>query len=233
MVERQVAIKATIADLLSGEYVQKEGWTPNFVRTRRGPVSRVNVMGVLIQEPEPNVFVLDDGSGQVRVRTFDKVANAKVGDAVLVIGRPRKYANQLFINYEILRSINPAWLGYRKEELEHLGAFLENTPAPSIQKNTNATKKEVLEDTNSDTGQITIADLDENQDETVVLSSENVFMKVLDIIRALDKENKNAGAEHDKVLAACEHKEAPSVLTSLLEEGEVFEIRPGLLKVLE
>lgn len=213
MVERQIAVKVTVNDLLAGEYVQKEGWTPNFVRTNRGAVSRANIMGVLVQEPEPNVFILDDGTGQVRVRTFENpVTNLKIGNSVLFVGRPRQYANQLFLNYEILKTINPAWLAYRKEELKHLlgeSVHEQTVVVPSIAPG-------------ADEGE-----------EVVVSTGENIFVKVLDVIRQLDKKNDGQGAEHDKILSLVDNKEAARVLTSLLEEGEVFENKPGLLKVLE
>ncbi|MBR9703223.1 hypothetical protein GOV10_04245 [Candidatus Woesearchaeota archaeon] len=213
MVERQIAIKVTVNDLLSGEYIQKEGWTPNFVRTTRGPVSRANIMGVIVQEPEPNVFVLDDGTGQVRVRTFENpVTNLKIGDSVLFVGRPRQYASQLFLNYEILKTINPAWLAYRKEELNHL--LLEEQEVVK--------KQETVIAPGADEGE-----------EVVVSTGENLFVKVLDVIRQLDTKNDGQGAEHDKILSLVDNKEAARVLTSLLEEGEVFENKPGLLKVLE
>lgn len=211
MVERQTAVKATVGELLAGEYVQKEGWTPNFIRTSRGPVSRANIMGVLIQEPEPNVFVLDDGTGQMRVRTFEQPSTSvKVGDAVMFIGRPRQYAGQLFLNYEILKTIKPSWLAYRKEELMHL--LGESIPEKTI---------------------VSVGPRTNEGEEIVVSSSENLFVKILDTIRKLDVENKGAGAEHDKILSLVPNKEAAHIVTSLLEEGEVFEIKPGMLKVLE
>ena len=66
MVERQTAIKVSLKLLLDGEYIQKEGWEPNFVRTAVGEVSRANVMGVITQETEPGMYVLDDGSGNIQ-----------------------------------------------------------------------------------------------------------------------------------------------------------------------
>lgn len=202
MVERQTAVKVSVKLLVDGEHVQKEGWEPNFVRTGVGDVSRANVMGVITQEVEPGAYILDDGTGKVPLRTFEEKVVVAVGDPVLVVGRPRVYAGELFINYEIIKKINPKWLEFRKAELEA-------TPVKVVEKR------------------------DVGEEVVVKKPTENLFSKVIDIIRELDEDNDNQGAPVDAVVAKTNSKEAEHIVRSLLEEGEVFEMRPGVIKVLE
>lgn len=202
MVERQTAVKVSVKWLLEGEYVQKEGWEPNYVRTCAGDVSRVNVMGVLTQSLEPGSFVLDDGTGSIQLRTFEEKLNFAVGTPVMVIGRPRVYAGEFFINYEILKRVKPEWLEFRKREL---GA----TPTKEVEKQ--PVGEEVI----------------------VKTPGENLFSKIMDVIRTVDEAGGGQGADVEEVIKQADNKEAEHIVKSLLEEGEVFEIRPGKIKILE
>jgi len=206
MVERQTAIKVSVKSLVDGEYVQREGWNPNFIRTVYGEVSRANVMGVVTQELDDG-YVLDDGSGQLKMKTFEERVALSVGTPVQVIGRPRVYAGELFLNYEIVKEIDPAWLEFRKEELKKVDPVVE------------APQNKIVET--------------EGEEVHVKTNSENIFTKVIDTIRSFDKKNDGQGADVESVLAELDDPEAEHVVNSLLEEGEIFEIKPGRVKVLE
>ncbi|MFH1133912.1 MAG: hypothetical protein V1735_05450 [Nanoarchaeota archaeon] len=53
---------------------------------------------------------------------------------------------------------------------------------------------------------------------------------VLKAVRELDA---GQGADTDEVIAASKIGNAEAIITSLLKEGEIFELRPGKLKILE
>ncbi len=205
MVERQTAIKVSIKSLIEGEYVQREGWNPNFIRTIYGEVSRANIMGVITQELDDG-YLLDDGSGQIKMKTFEEKVVLDVGTPVQVIGRPRVYAGELFLNYELVKEIRPSWFEFRKEELKNVEPIIETSQNRIIEA---------------------------EGEEVHVKTTENVFSKVIDAIRKFDKENNNQGADVDAVLAEIKNSEAEHVVNNLLEEGEIFEIKPGRVKVLE
>lgn len=206
MVERQTAIKVSVKSLIDGEYVQREGWNPNFIRTIYGEVSRANVMGIVTQELDDG-YMLDDGSGQLKMKTFEEKAAVNIGTPVQVIGRPRVYAGELFLNYEIVKEISPAWLEFRKEELKKVEPVVESPQNKIVET--------------------------EGEEVHVKTNSENIFSKVIDAIRSFDKKNNSQGADVDAVLAELQDPEAEHVVNSLLEEGEIFEIKPGRVKVLE
>ena len=66
-------------------------------------------------------LTLDDGSGNIQAKTFNedikKLQDINIGDFVLIIGKPRKYNEQLFIAVEIAKKIDPVWGKVRKLEL--------------------------------------------------------------------------------------------------------------------
>jgi len=187
--------------------MQNDGLVPSGVRTGRGMISRASVLGVIIEKQEMS-FSLDDGTTSVSVRSFDaKVpVRAGIGDIVLVIGRPREYNGERYLALEICKKLrNNGWAQYRKTELSLLGT----SAAPEI-----TSRQEELAPV-AHTVQVL---------ETV----KNPYETITERIRALDVGN---GADIEEVLAAV--PESEKLLRSLIEEGEIFEIRPGKLKVLE
>ena len=57
----------------------------------------------------------------------------------------------------------------------------------------------------------------------------NVITSVIELIRELDQ---GEGADYEEVLNKAENAEADKAIKNLLEQGEVFEIKPGKLKIL-
>jgi hypothetical protein len=118
---REIATICRIADILSGTYIVQEGWQPNYVETPLGKISRVNIIGTVVDIESAQSFTLDDATGKVTVRSFDKPHNISLGTTIMLIARPRAYNNEHFLMPEIIKPItNPAWISYRKEELSHL-----------------------------------------------------------------------------------------------------------------
>jgi hypothetical protein len=121
---RQVAYKVWLSDLANGKYVKVEGeWEPNFIEVGALKVSRANVIAVVATEPASemnfNSFMIDDGTARLPVRIFgDTRADVKLGDIVLIIGRPREYGQQVYMVPEIVKKISDSrWVEYRKLEI--------------------------------------------------------------------------------------------------------------------
>lgn len=197
--QRQVAKKIRISDLISGKYMKEEGWTPNYIITAYGNISRANVLAFVVSKNEDGSFLIDDGSANINVRSFDdKSFDIDVGSLVLIIGRPREWNNQKYIVPEIVRKINnKKWIEVRKLELK------------------NSVKVELVEKT------------PELVEEEMI---ESPYQKMLNLIR---KKDLGSGAEYEDILISSSIKDAERILNTLLEEGEIFEIKPGRLKVLE
>jgi len=228
--KRQVAVKARIVELLSGKYVKEEGWNPNYVLTKDGrKASRVNLLGTVVSVPVMDMsyrsVMLDDGSGNIPVRSFDEsdiFKDVSLGDIVFVIGRPREYGNELYIMPEIIKKVaNKSWIEVRRLETEK---NIISMPAPepdSRQCKEPEINEECLED---EPAEGTAAP------EPAKESSQSEQQKVYSLVKELDTGN---GAEFEQILEKAGSANAEKIISQLLMEGEIFELGKGRLKVLE
>lgn len=122
--ERQIAYKVRISDLLKGDYIVQDGWDPNYIKSGNIKISRVNIIGVIVDKQLTEnlaTLTIDDGTANITAKSFNeeikKVENINIGDVILLIGRPRKYNEQLFISIEIIKKIDSQWTKVRKLEL--------------------------------------------------------------------------------------------------------------------
>src|SRR3989338_11716391 len=101
MQARQTAYKVWLASLLNGKYVRREGeWEPNYVEVKDLQVSRVNVIGTVVEKFISNdnsyaSITLDDGSATIRLKTFKEdnklLESLSPGTLVLTIARVKEY----------------------------------------------------------------------------------------------------------------------------------------------
>ena len=116
--ERAIARKLWIREMLDGEVVVTEGLSPNILKSARGDIGRVNIIGVVVSTDElAKAIVLDDGTGTIQARSFDKTIPFIVGAFVQIIGRPRTYQKETYIAYEVGSVVSSGWAEYRKKEL--------------------------------------------------------------------------------------------------------------------
>jgi len=237
---RQVAKKVRLIDIKNGIYVRVEGkWDPNFIQTTDGrKFSRVNVIAIIASEPVPemnfNTFIIDDGSARLTIRVFDDLKfDVKLGDAVLIIGRPREYNQQIFIVPEIIKIIeNQKWIEYRKLELDNYSP-IENViikENPIEEKNKNPPIEDEIVEIQKD-------EITKEEDEIIVddneESSDVSKSPVEIIINTIKKLDEGAGAEVEEVISISNVSNAEKIIDNLLKEGEIFEITSGMIKVLE
>ena len=142
---RQTAFKVLISDLINGNYVQQEGWQPNYVQVGDKQISRINLMTAVIDKQASESLItitLDDGSGNITAKCFNedtkKLQDINIGDFVLIIGKLRKYNEQLFIAVEIAKKVDPVWGKVRKIELpqEKTSPNQEKTPVKIVEEET-------------------------------------------------------------------------------------------------
>jgi len=212
-VERQTAKIASIKELMEGEYIKQEGWEPNYILTKKNEkISRANLIGVVVTIPEngQSVFI-DDGTSKVEIRTFDNVTlfnDITIGDIVLVIGRPRLYNDEKYINAEIVKKIaNKGWLEYRKKEIA-----LKNLLMPDKEEEVSTNQ---VPEAPKETPPEKIEEIDE---------IDTILMK----IKELDKGD---GCDVQDLIEI--NKDSDNIVKELLLKGEIFEISPGKVKILE
>ena len=224
VIKRQIAYKAPVSDILSGSYVKQEGWEPNYILTKGNKkISRLNILGVVINiDPsDKKLFItIDDGSGNISIRSFEETNlfnNIEIGSIVLVIGKPREFGGEKYIIPEIIRKLeNPRWIDVRKKELNLKNtAKFEEIKTP---KERRTEEKEIKEE---------VIGSDKNDNEVGVESDQE---KILDLIKELDEGD---GVDIEEVITKSKIKECEEIINKLILIGEIFEIKPGIIKVLE
>lgn len=122
--KRQTAYKLWVKDIHSAQsFVDVQSGFTQF-SFQDNALVRVNIIGVIIDSFVSGTygsFVLDDGSGQVRVKVwaddFYLVEGRSVGEMVLVIGRISEFQNERYIRPEIVRVVDADWVLLRRLEL--------------------------------------------------------------------------------------------------------------------
>ena len=216
-----------IANIVNGNFTED-----GFVQFGNLQVNRVRIMGTVVSkfiadDRKYGFFIVDDGTETIRVRSFEDnlklIEKAKVGDIVDVIGRIRKYEDEIYVIPESVQIIkDPNWIILRKLEL--MKQKKEMPKAETTEGNVVGEEvivEEVVEE------EIVETKLPEGQ--TTLFESPR--QKVIKLIKELDK---GEGAEVSKIIEKMgDEKVVENVLTDLMNEGELFEPRPGKVKLLE
>lgn len=226
---RQTAVKTRISSLINGQYVVQQGWEPNYILYNDEKISRINIIGVIVSKNQNELsnnksVMIDDGSGRISVRTFDESSvldSVSVGEMIILIGRPREYGNEIYIVPEIIKPLqDKRWAEVRRLELE----LKNKTACPTTHlintESVKTIKQEIKEDIVENEEKISEGDLEEVKDETE------------DIISSIRNLDKGDGADYTEVVSSS-GKKAEEMISNLLKNGDIFELRPGKLKVLE
>ncbi len=215
MIERQTAYLTTIGTLLSGNFIKAEAhMQPSYVKTAEGKeISRVHIIAVIVSFGEGlhAEAVLDDGTGKITARSFDNptyFSSFHLGDIVRIIGKVRAFNEQIYLIPEIIKKItNKQHIALHKLLLQqNHEELLDNTPVSEI---TEQAVEEIL-----------IDDIEE--------TPPNPVDQILALIKAKDK---GEGVLIEKIASEIENGE--KLIHALLESGNIFELRPGRVKVLE
>ena len=212
--KRPIAYKKSIADLIDAKYIKPEGQAANFLQADGQEIARVNVIAAVVSKADFQNYVnisIDDGTGRIYARAFDNAVlagNIKVGDVVMIIGRPREFSSEKYILIEAIKSISPAWAKFRIRELERGFKGSHSYAA----KNSAASEPDKL-------GQ------SENEDISYSSQSNNVIKMIKDL-------DKGDGVSIDDLLSKG-IENADSIIDALLRRGNIFETRHGKVKVLE
>ena len=239
--DRQTAIKASIAMLLSGKYVVGEGDEPNRLLCGSVEVSRANLLGVVVSKESSDSagsasLLVDDSTGRLSVRAFGEnreINDTNVGDPVLIIGKPREYGGEGFLAPEIIRKIdNPKWIEVRKHELalvfQHKKAAGGDLPLAIPGQGMVLPKgKEQVVDAGRESRASPPEKEGKQQEEAALYLPQE---EILTLIKTLDR---GEGADVERIIGCSTQKNSEQIIDTLLKNGDVFELKPGKLKVLE
>lgn len=205
-IKRQIAFKCNIVSLNNGVFVRKPGWESNYVMTDYGDFSRVNIIAVVVAKDE-NSLTLDDGTGNIVARTFDqreKFLDINIGDLVLTVARPREFNNQIYLTVEIIKKIDKTWINYRKKELNLIKKVRE----------VNSLKKK------------------EEKPEALIVENTSTVSSKERLIKIISQLDTGSGASIDDVITISKISNSEDIIQDMLLKGEIFEIKPGRLKLM-
>ncbi|RLG12725.1 hypothetical protein DRN73_01610 [Candidatus Pacearchaeota archaeon] len=199
--KRNIAYKYRIGDLLIGKPIF-DGERFSFLELGNKKIIRVNIIGNIVDrydaegERKYTFLTLDDGSGQIKLKSFgddvEKLNGIAQGQTVIVIGLLRNFNNETYLSPEIVKEQDPKYLLIRKLELEKERT---NNIAPVEKQQITAIKDRILE---------------------LIKNSEE-----------------DGGIETDKIILEL-RESSPEIINQeikkLLEEGIIFEPRPGKLR---
>ena len=205
--KRQVAHKVGICDVLKGDFIKDE-LSAGYIKLNDSMVSRVNVIAVIVDKSEAagnSSVIIDDGTGRILLKSFD--------GASLFSGLD---VGDVVLTVGRIREFNS-----------------ERYIVPELLKKTGntlwmAARKLELEKR----GYLMEADKDANAaDRNIDVS---IDLPASDEIYSLIKDLDNGeGVSFDEIIGKFKGSEAENAINKLLENGNIFEIRPGRLKVLE
>ena len=209
---RNTAYKIWIGDLIKGEYIKSdEDFKPNFISAKNLIISRVNLIGVVIDkytnlDKTYSFIMIDDGSAVIRARVWNEdiklFENLDVGNSVLILGKVKEQNGEIYIMPEFANKLsNSSWAKLRREEL--LKLYGEPGKIEAEQKN------------------------------DTMISDPPIDVGRKAIINLIEKLDKGDGAESAKIIkefGASEEK-ANALIYELIKEGEVFEYKQGRLKL--
>lgn len=215
---RESAQKILLVHLQEGKVVQEEGATWLMLPSL-GKAARVNVVAtVLIKETMGNItnILVDDGTGQAVLRFFEllpAIEQVGVGKVILVVGKPRKYNQEVYLSPEIIKIVHSSWLQVRKKELQQeiTKSSLEKAPSMQLPE---------MAPTGGISGILV---------EPVVRDEALPKIKLMGLIREMDS---GRGVLIEELLEKSSLPETEHLLEKLLKSGELFQNTPGKVKVL-
>jgi len=224
---RNTAYKLWISDLHNGIYVKKEGqWESNYIKINDLEVSRVNIIATIVQkyESEENNYcslIIDDSSDTIRVKAWGEdiklISKFNVGDIIKIVGKPKEYNNEIYLTPELVKLIDdPNWILVRKLELIKIYGKPGNI---EIKSNNEIESENVESDHKFIVQEEKLGSSDKRQD-------------ILSLIEKLDSEE---GVDESKIFMESDYNEdeVKEVLQELLKEGEIYELKPGRIKLLQ
>lgn len=209
---REVAQKASVAEILNSSFVEAEDNTAELNSNGRR-IKRANILATIIDKTETRgaykSMIVDDGTGQIKLRLFDDTQNlfgkTEIGDFALIIGKPRRYGDETYITPELIRALKDVrWAEVRKLELRSI------RPQPAEPKEEKREAKKSQMPNNAD-----------------VVSKDKI--EVYKTIKELDT---GRGTDVSEVVMKC-GSNAEALIKEMVMAGDLFEVSPGRLKVLE
>ena len=204
--KRQIAFKVRIKDLVNGRYVKEEGWEPNYIITKQEKkISRINLIGIIVAK---NDDINTNYEGVILEDGSGKISIREFKE------------NKVLKNVEIGNIVmvigRPREYGTEKYIVPEIVKKIENEKWVAL-------RKIELEIENSK------EEKEEVQEEIIEEKEMPLSQKIYTWIKEKDS---GEGIEISELIK--KHGDgSEKIIKRFLVEGEIFEIKPGRIKVLE
>ncbi len=239
---RQIAYKLKIEDILNSRYIKSEGeWEPNYiVLSNSKKASRVNILCVCVSAEESETgktVVVDDGTGRIEIREFEKNMLKKInpGDIITIIGRIREFSSEKYILPEIIKKQSDSrWIEYRKKEIELLKkiGYYGFKGAEEEKEGDEIVKEDIKDSIAEESIKDNTKDMENKISSTIEEKTADKKAMLISLINSLDS---GGGIDMEQVIREAKEKKianAEEMIMSMLKKGDLFELRPGIIKAL-
>jgi RPA family protein len=228
--QRQTAVRARIVDIVSGEFVKKEGMEPSYVVTPgKDSISRARIVGTVVgkfdsEDGNFSSVTLDDATGTIRAKLWREVAllnGVKAGDLVSLVGKVREYEGEIYIVPEIVTPVTPGEEALAR--LEVLKKIKERNAGAAGKKEKAAAGEEAEEAPQAGTSEQPGG----KEAEGAAEKGEDPRKKIMGII-----EQDPDGIKYPDLMqqAGLPEETVEDVINELLGEGVCYEPTPGKIK---
>ena len=204
--KRQVAYKIRISDILNSTFI-KDGLSAGYIKLRDTNISRVNVIATVVYKSGVELnyasALIDDGTGKILLRGFENTNIFSKADVGDIV----------LIVGRIREFSNEKYI--IPEILKRIESIEWMNVRKSELKNLNPIENENIKIENK-----------------IIVKgyASSIHEDIFSLIKSLDNGD---GVSVDDVIKSSNNIKAESIINSLLENGDIFEIKPGKLKVLE
>jgi RPA family protein len=203
--KRQIAYKVKINDILKGEYIKEEGeWVPNYIEIENKKVSRINLMAVVVSKEN-----LENTNYQ------NLLIDDGSGKISIRSFEEQNNFNSIDVGDFVLVIGRPREYFNEKYIVSEILKKIEDPLWVEVRK-LELDKKEIK--------------VEQVIEESIEEPKDDINKKIFKLIKEIDI---GEGADTQEVITKSNINKAEEIITNLLEHGEVFEIKPGKLKVLE
>ena len=205
--ERQTAYKVRVKDILNSKYIKTEGFAPNYLEIEGKEVSRTNLIGVIVEKIDLNNYQtlsIDDETGKISARTFENdVLLDKIAIGDIVL-IIGKPREFSSEEYLLIETI---------KKINPIWAKVRNL---ELRKNVSYNGNSSGNENSGNNNAIAVGDLKPTN-------------QIIQLIKELDT---GVGVSIE-TLSSKNIKDVDKIIDILLKEGDIFEIKPGKLKVLD
>jgi RPA family protein len=204
--KRQVAYKLMIKDILDSKYIKEEGWNPNYlILKNEKQVSRINIIGTIIN------------------KQFDGTQNYQ---NVIIDDGTGNISLRNFENNDLIKDLNIGnsvlVIGKPREFGNQIYIVIEIIKKIKEPLWIELRKKELMNKIKQRKQNIEVYDV-----------KEEIINEEPDIISFIKNLDKGDGVDIMTLIENSKEKNIERKINNMIKIGELFEIRPGKIKVLE